>query len=119
MLAAVAACRTGQAVVEDRAVVVHPSPEARGAIAQAVVRALSLEGNQVSLDDDALTHDSTLVIGRSQLRVQERLVVGGRDPNDPGEVERFHLVKAGEHCLLVHDRTGRHYELVGTVCAPL
>jgi hypothetical protein len=42
-----------------------------------------------------------------------------RDPSFPGVSERFHLIKDGERCVLVHDRTDRHYDLLGTVCAPL
>jgi hypothetical protein len=73
----------------------------------------------VTLDDDALTHDAILVIERAQRRDPRQLVAEGRDPGAAGVSERFHLVKAGEHCILVHDRTGRYFDLIGTICAPL
>jgi len=113
-LVALAACRTPGAV-GDPAVVAHPTPESRSAVAQAVSRALS--GRQVDVDDDALTTTGVLVIERGQIRDPSRML-HGRDPGDPGATERFHLVMQGERCFLVHDRTDRAYELMGTTCRP-
>lgn len=112
-----AACRTMQGPGEMTAVVVHPTPESRAAIAQAVTRALPTHA-PVELDDDALTNTGVIVLAPSQRRDPQDLVVEGRDPGAPGREERFHLVKVGEACELVHDRTGRHYALIGTTCAP-
>jgi len=115
-LLASAACRTMQGPGETTAVVVHPTPESRTAIAQAVTRALPTH-EPVALDDEALTTTGVLVIERAQRRNPVPLASGG-DPRDLGVDERFHLVKVGEQCELVHDRTGRHYPLMGTTCAP-
>jgi hypothetical protein len=115
-LLVLAACRTTQGTADERAHVVHPTPEGREAIAQVVSRALP--GTRAILDEDALTDDGVLVIDPSRLHDSPRLAIAGRDPVGPGRVERFHLVRTGEHCLLVHDRTDRRYELLGSVCAP-
>jgi hypothetical protein len=110
-------CRSMQGPVETRAYVVRATPESRSALSQAVEKAL--DGNQVMIEGDALTRDGVLVIERPQRRDPTALTAEGRDPAKPGPTERFHLVKDGEHCVLIHDRTDRHYELIGTACAPL
>jgi len=111
------ACRTMQGQAEVRAYVVRSTPESRSALTQAVQRAL--DGPQVMLEDDALTRDGVLNVDRTQRRDPTQLKTEGRDPSFPGVSERFHLIKDGERCVLVHDRTDRHYDLLGTVCAPL
>ncbi|HEY0478038.1 MAG TPA: hypothetical protein VGD37_10965 [Kofleriaceae bacterium] len=110
-------CRSMQGPVETRAYVVRPTPESRSALSQAVEKAL--DGNQIMIEGDALTRDGVLVVDRPQRRDPTALTAEGRDPAKPGATERFHLVKDGEHCVLIHDRTDRHYELIGTACAPL
>ena len=113
---ALAACRTTGAL-ETRAYITHPTPESRTAVSQAVGKAL--DGAQVTLDDDALTRDGVLNVDQPARRDPTRLTTEGRDPSNSGVTERFHLIKDGEHCVLVHDRTNRHYDLIGTACAPL
>jgi hypothetical protein len=113
---AIAACRSMGGAPENRAYIVRTTPESHTAVAQAVQTAIG--GVQVNVDDESLTRSGILVIERSELR-DPRPLRDGRDPGDPGPTERFHLVKVGEHCILVHDRTDRHYDLLGTACAPL
>jgi hypothetical protein len=113
---ALAACRTVQGAGAP-AVIVRPTPESRTALVQAVENALS--GQRVTLDDDALTQEGALTIDRTRLRDPSDLALHGGDPAAPGRGERFHLIKDGEHCILIHDRTDRRYLLVGTTCAPL
>ncbi len=115
-LLALAACRTMQAPPENPAVVINSTPESRTALTQAVSKALG--GAHVTLEDDALTLDGALVIEQSQFRRQGQVVVLGQDPGVSDQPERFHLVKIGDRCVLVHDRTERHYDLIGTDCAP-
>ena len=111
-----AACRTANPS-EPPAYIVRPTQESRLALAQAVGTALS--DPRITVDDDALTGNGVLMIERSQRPDPKRLVIDGKDPGDPrGVAERFHLVKIGEHCVLIHDRTDRHFELIGTECAP-
>ena len=86
------------------AVIDHPTEESRTELAQAVSRALNAA--PVRLADDALTRDSLLIIEKGHT---------GRDLEKP---EHFSLVKAGAHCVLVHQRTGRRTTLASTTCRP-
>lgn len=116
-LLVVAACRTGSAG-EPPAYVPRPTPESRASLANAVSTALG--GTHVDLDDDALTTSGVLIVEHNQRRdAQMGAAIDGRDPSAPAGIsERFHLVKLGEQCVLVHDRTDRHYPLAGTACEP-
>ena len=109
-LVLLAACATaaqpiGVAEPGAPAVIVEPTPQSRAALLQAVTDAV---GVQPLLADDALTTGSTLLLERRHLL--------GRDTSTP---ERFRLVKSGDRCLLVHDRTGRSVALVETRCRSL
>jgi hypothetical protein len=115
-LVAIAACGGARVAPETRAYIVSPTPESRQAVAHAVALALAI--GFIALDEDAFTRDSSLEIVRSQAH-DPRPAIAGRDQGAPGVSERFHLVKIGEHCVLVHDRTDRHYDLMGTSCAPM
>ena len=115
-LVAIAGCGAATGAPENPAHIVHATPESRQALERAVAQAL--EVGHIMLDDDALTQDNTLTITRSQLG-DSRALLGGHDPGAPGPSERFHLVKIGEHCVLVHDVTNHHYDLIGTDCAPM
>ncbi len=101
-----ASCATsgGKRPAEDGvpAVIVEPTPESRAALLQAVTDALGVEP---LLADDALTRGSTLIIERRHLEGRERALP-----------EKFHLLKIGERCVIVHERTGRRSPLVQTKC---
>ena len=85
---------------EVAAVVDKPTAE----LAQAVSSLLN--GVPVTLADDALTHDSLLIIEKQHT---------GRDLGKP---EHFRLVKSANQCTLVHERTGRRVTLAATTCRP-
>jgi hypothetical protein len=85
------------------AVIVHPTPQSRAALLQAVTDAL---GAQPLLAEDALVRESVLIIERRHLE--------GREQSMP---ERFRLFKVADQCVLVHERTGRRSPLVETRCA--
>jgi hypothetical protein len=85
------------------AVIVHPTPQSRAALLQAVTDAL---GAQPLLAEDALVRESVLIIERRHLE--------GRERSMP---ERFSLFKVADQCVLVHERTGRRSLLVQTRCA--
>jgi hypothetical protein len=105
------------AVPEDPAYIVRATPESRAALRQAVERSLE---TQITLDDEALTHDSILVVDRAERAdLGHAALTRGQDPRAPGAGERFHLVRVLDHCVLVHDRTDRHFDLPGTICAPM
>ena len=108
---ALCACRTMQA--ETPAIVIEPSAASRADLSRAV--ATALDGAPVTLADDALTHDSLLVIERTMRRDPNGLPLNGRDLGTP---ERFRLFKVGAQCVLVHEGSGRRFTLEVTTCAP-
>ena len=99
------ACASAQPDVP--AVIDKPTKESRAELAQAVSSALN--GASVTIADDALTRDSRLIIEKAH-----RLT--GRDFDKP---EHFRLVKSGEQCALVHERTDKRTRLASTTCVPL
>ena len=99
-------CVSGFAQPDVPALIDKPSKESRAEITQAVSR--TLNGAPVTLADDALTRESRLIV--------EKAHITGRDREKP---EIFRLVKAGERCTLVHERTGQRTILPGTRCVPV
>ena len=113
-LASVGACKTAPIRQDALAVILEPSPRSREELAGAMSAALN--GVTVTLADDALTRESTLVLERAKHRDASGLPVQGREMGMP---ERFRLVKSGTECVLVHEGTGRRFTLRETTCAPV
>ena len=113
-LASVGACKTAPIRQDAPAVILEPSPRSREELAGAMSAALN--GVTVTLADDALTRESTLVLERAKHRDASGLPVQGREMGMP---ERFRLVKSGTECVLVHEGTGRRFTLRETTCAPV
>ncbi len=111
---ALAACRTVRRPPDEAAVIVAPTADGRATLQRTVSGAL--KGAPVTLADDALTRSSTLVIEPKWPRDATGQRLGGREQGLP---ERFHLVRSGGRCVLVHDGDGRRLELAGISCAPL
>jgi hypothetical protein len=74
----------------------------------------ALNGAPVRLAGDALTQNSILVVERVQPRDAAGLPLNGRELGKP---EHFRLVKHGAHCILIHERTGKHWALRSATCA--
>jgi hypothetical protein len=72
-------------------------------------------GRPVTIADDALTHDSVLVIERSEQRGLEGNPAGGRVLETP---EQFHLVLRDGRCELVRSSDQRRWTLTQTSCVP-
>src|SRR5437588_8726254 len=107
-------CRTAReqkTAAEVPAVIVRSTAESRAALAQAVSDALN--GAPVTLADDAFTLRSSLVVERARQRDASGRPLSGRDTGMP---EHFRLVKNGDLCILVHERTGRRFALQATDC---
>ena len=113
-LASVGACKMAPIRQDAPAVILEPSPRSREELAGAMSAALN--GVTVTLADDALTRESTLVLERAKHRDASGLPVQGREMGMP---ERFRLVKSGTECVLVHEGTGRRFTLRETTCAPV
>lgn len=73
----------------------------------------ALGGRRVSIADDALTNSSSLIIERAKLRRVEGPPELGRDLGEP---EHFRLVRDGNQCFLVHERTDLRWLLADTEC---
>jgi len=115
LLLAAGACRTAPAARPDvPAVITEPSAGSRAELERAVSAALN--GASVTLRDDALTREDTLVVERIRHRDPNGLLVEGRDMGRP---ERVHLVNNGADCVLVHEGTGRRFPLSRTTCAAI
>ncbi len=69
----------------------------------------------VRLADDALTHDSVLVVEQLQPRDAAGLPLNGRELGKP---EHFRLAILRLHCILIHERTGERWALRSASCAP-
>jgi hypothetical protein len=105
---------SGLAQPEVPAIIDKPTQESRAELAHAVSEALN--GAPVTLADDALTTDSRLIIEKARPRDASGMPLSGRDRDKP---EIFRLVKAGEQCLLVQERTGKRTTLLSTRCQPV
>lgn len=105
------ACRTTRAAADEPARIVRPTPQSHAALVNAV--SSSLGGASVTLRDDALTQESSLSIERLRRRDPDGNLAQGRVTEMP---ERFSLVRSGDRCVLVHQRTGKRIELESTEC---
>jgi len=112
-LGCLAACESSRAPEPQPAVLVEPSAATHAALAAAVGQAL--EGIPVQLAEDALTHQSELLIEPVRPRDAQGLPLQGREVRAP---ERFRLIEQGSRCILVHERTGRRFPLSPATCMP-
>ena len=108
------ACGTLPAANDLPAVINAPTAQSREELQQAVSTALN--GAPVTLADDALTHDSVLLIERNQARDANGVPLSGRELGRP---EKFQLVKSGGDCVLIHEGSGKRWTLKHTTCSPL
>lgn len=106
-------CRTVAAHREVPAVIVNPTAESKAALAKAVSDAL--HGTPVKLADDALTKTDSLIIEREHALDPQGHPLDGRERGRP---EHFHLVKLGDQCILIHQRTEQRFALAGVTCSP-
>lgn len=111
LLVALAGCGSAELQNEVAAVRVDPSPAANAELQNVVSSAL--DGRPVTLADDALTQESTLIIEPAKLRRLEGPPELGRNLGRPSH---FRLVLDGNHCFLVHGETGLRWLLGDTRC---
>lgn len=74
-----------------------------------------MKGAPVTIADDALTREDTLIIERARPRGADGVPLSGRETGRP---EHFRLMKNGSRCVLVHERTGKRFRLKSATCAP-
>ena len=107
-------CGTLPAGTDLPAVFVSPDAQVREELQQTVASALN--GAPVTLADDALVRDSTLLIERNQARDANGVPLSGRELGRP---ERFQLVKNGKDCVLIHEGSGKRWTLRHAKCSPV
>jgi hypothetical protein len=107
----VSGCVTRGSPLDPPALLVAPTFETRQELAHAVSAALN--GASVHVADDAFTTDSYLIITRAQRRDAAGRLLLGRSTEKP---ERFDLVKHGDACILVQERTARRWRLKSARC---
>ena len=107
------ACATVPPTRDAPAVITSPSPKSRAELLRLVREAL--HGAPVTLADDALTRESTLLIERAPARAPDGTPLNGRDLDRP---HRFHLVVSGSRCVLVHEGSGHRSPLASATCRP-
>ena len=110
---ALAACARLSGRRDLPAVLTNPTAESRAELVRAVSGAL--HGAPITIADDALTRDSTLIIERAPPRDARGVPLSGREVGKP---EHFRLVRNGSHCVLVHERTGKRRTLKAATCSP-
>ena len=92
------------------AVIAAPNAASRATLQQTVS---ALFGQRVMLAEDALVHASTVVVERTLARDPSGNRIDAAERTGP---ETFRLVKRGEECLLVQDRTQKSATLPGVKC---
>lgn len=97
---------------ETPAVLVQSSDAARTEVHMTVARMLNAPS--VTVADDALLHDSLLIIEKVRPRDAQGVQLSGRDFDKP---EQFRLIKTGQACVLVRLRTGARETLRQSQCA--
>ena len=114
-LCVIAACTAIPAAEDVPALIVGSDAQSRAELQQAVSAAL--DRTAVILADDALTHDSRLTIERARLHDARTGIAQGRaQGRETLMPEQFRLVKSGQHCVLIHERSGQRIPLAGVQC---
>ena len=108
-----AACAKVSPARDVPAVITGSTPESRAELLRVVKEAL--HGAPLTLADDALTRESTLIIERARARAPDGTPLTGRDTGRP---EHFRLVENASQCVLVHEGSSRRFVLVSATCAP-
>ncbi len=106
------ACGT-LAAQEQPALIAAPTADSRAELARVVSAAMN--GQPVTLADDALTRDSVLAIERRTPPGPQGRAATGRTLEAP---EQLKLVLRGARCLLVRAADGREWQLDTTRCVP-
>jgi hypothetical protein len=107
---ALAACAS-LAQPEGDALRVTPDEASQAELVRVVSAALGR--SSVTITTDALTRDSLLIIEPVPARDATGQRMGGRDLGLP---EHFRLLSRGGDCTLLHEQTGKRYELRASRC---
>jgi hypothetical protein len=109
----VAGCHPRLAPPDVPAVLSSPTAQSHAELVRVVSAAMN--GAPVTVADNALTADGTLIVERAQHHGAKDMNLSGRETGRP---EHFELVKSGSRCVLVHQGTGRRWTLESATCTP-
>jgi hypothetical protein len=98
---------------ERPAVIAAPTAQSRAELVRVVSAAMN--GQALTLADDALTRESVLTIERRTPPGPQGRAATGRTVDAP---EQFRLLLRGTRCMLVHAASGREWELAEARCVP-
>jgi hypothetical protein len=107
------ACGTPPARADTPAVIAEPGAASRAELQRVVSEATN--GTSVTLADDALTRESTLIIERREPRDAQGRPLSGRVLDPP---QRFRLVLREGNCVLIRESDARSWTLSETRCVP-
>jgi hypothetical protein len=110
-MALVASACTSIKARETPALLVNSNQETRAELVSTISSALNV--TNITIADDALTRDSTLVIERTPARDSTGQRLSGRDYTQP---EQFRLLLVDGSCELLHVRSGKSYPLTRSRC---
>jgi hypothetical protein len=105
------ACQVLPVQADVPAKLVNTTAQARAQLATAVAQMLGVPS--VALADNALTDTNTLIIEKTRPRDASGQQISGRDFGKP---EIFKLVKRGDICVLIHERTASRITLNEASC---
>ncbi len=97
--------------LDTPAVLVQTNAITREELRTAVMHMLRVPS--VTIADDALTHDSLIIIEKVRPRDAKGLPLSGRDFDKP---EQFRLIKNQDQCVLIQLRTGLRETLKKSQC---
>lgn len=108
------ACTTAELQDAQPAVLLAPTTATRAELHKIITAALG--NRQLMLADDALTHESTLILDRQPRTDAGGALLNGRELGMP---EHFALFVRGSNCWLVRERTGQRWQLAHAQCKPV
>lgn len=104
-------CACALSAAESTPAVITSTNAASRAMLQQTVS--TLLGRRVTLADDALTRDSTLVVERTVARDPSGNRIEAAERSGP---ETIRLVRRGNECVVIHERTQNTATLSGVTC---
>ena len=113
VVALTCACQMLPAGEPRPALLTNPTAQSRAELNRVVSQAL--HGAPVRLAEDALTHDSVLIIDRVRPRDAAGLPLNGRELDKP---QHFRLVEHASQCFLIQESTGKRWRLRSATCTP-
>jgi hypothetical protein len=113
-LALLSACNSQPALGgEEPAVIAKSTPQSRAELQRLVSEAS--QGAKITLAEDALTRESTLIIERNPPQDLQQRPLQGRNMEPP---KKFRLLLSGDRCWLERESDRERWELLEAKCVP-